>query len=106
MSMFSRSFQHRIGVLHAVQLVQIRLMATKRSAAEARKAVAKIKWDKEVAFRATQPPPVEKDLHRCRWAKSEKMMRYHDDEWGVFRDDDNYLFELLILEGINDNLFP
>jgi len=36
---------------------------------------------------------------RCHWAKSELMVRYHDQEWGVPLHDDRALFEFLILEG-------
>jgi len=36
---------------------------------------------------------------RCRWAKSDIMVRYHDEEWGVPLHDDHALFEFLILEG-------
>jgi DNA-3-methyladenine glycosylase I len=36
---------------------------------------------------------------RCHWAKSDAMVRYHDEEWGVPLHDDRALFEFLILEG-------
>ena len=36
---------------------------------------------------------------RCDWARSELMIRYHDEEWGVPVHDDGRLFEFLILEG-------
>ena len=36
---------------------------------------------------------------RCRWAKGEQYIRYHDEEWGVPVHDDRMLFEFLILEG-------
>ena len=37
---------------------------------------------------------------RCEWGDmSDAMRRYHDEEWGVFRDDDRFLFEMLTLEG-------
>lgn len=37
---------------------------------------------------------------RCQWANSNVIMQhYHDTEWGVPSYDDNYLFEMLILEG-------
>jgi len=38
-------------------------------------------------------------LRRCRWAKSDLSIRYHDEEWGVPLHDDGKLFEFLILEG-------
>jgi DNA-3-methyladenine glycosylase I len=41
---------------------------------------------------------------RCRWAKSELDVRYHDEEWGVPLHDDGKLFELLILEGAQAGL--
>jgi DNA-3-methyladenine glycosylase I len=41
---------------------------------------------------------------RCAWARSELMIRYHDDEWGVPAHDDRTLFEFLILEGAQAGL--
>ncbi len=42
---------------------------------------------------------------RCNWAKSELAIQYHDDEWcQITRLDDYYLFELLILEGMQAGL--
>ncbi len=41
---------------------------------------------------------------RCSWAKSELMIRYHDEEWGVPVHDDRRLFEFLILEGAQAGL--
>ena len=49
--------------------------------------------------RANQPSPT-----RCAWARSELMIRYHDEEWGVPVHDDNKLFEFLILEGAQAGL--
>ncbi|HEV2522395.1 MAG TPA: DNA-3-methyladenine glycosylase I [Candidatus Acidoferrales bacterium] len=43
-------------------------------------------------------------LLRCPWAKSEIMVRYHDEEWGVPVHDDTRLFEFLILEGAQAGL--
>ena len=43
-------------------------------------------------------------LHRCEWATSELMIRYHDQEWGVPLHDDRKLFEFLILEGAQAGL--
>jgi DNA-3-methyladenine glycosylase I len=41
---------------------------------------------------------------RCAWARSELMIRYHDEEWGVPVHDDRALFEFLILEGAQAGL--
>jgi DNA-3-methyladenine glycosylase I len=43
-------------------------------------------------------------LKRCGWAKSEIMVRYHDEEWGVPLHDDQMLFEFLCLEGAQAGL--
>jgi DNA-3-methyladenine glycosylase I len=50
----------------------------------------------------TMPTPAVKT--RCGWAKSELMIRYHDEEWGVPLHDDRRLFEFLILEGAQAGL--
>jgi DNA-3-methyladenine glycosylase I len=44
------------------------------------------------------------NLTRCGWAKSDLMIRYHDEEWGVPVHDDRTLFEFLILEGAQAGL--
>jgi DNA-3-methyladenine glycosylase I len=44
------------------------------------------------------------DRVRCPWARSELMIRYHDEEWGVPVHDDTTLFEFLILEGAQAGL--
>ncbi|MHB8647976.1 MAG: DNA-3-methyladenine glycosylase I [Thermomicrobiales bacterium] len=41
---------------------------------------------------------------RCAWATNDRMMRYHDEEWGVPLHDDRLLFEFLILEGAQAGL--
>lgn len=42
---------------------------------------------------------------RCEWAMiNEEEMKYHDQEWGVPIHDDQKLFELLILEGMQAGL--
>lgn len=42
---------------------------------------------------------------RCPWAlRSELEMKYHDEEWGVPTRDDGYIFEMLILEGMQAGL--
>ena len=43
-------------------------------------------------------------MNRCPWPKSELMIRYHDEEWGVPVHDDRLLFEFLILEGAQAGL--
>ena len=47
------------------------------------------------------PKPTPK---RCGWARSEQMLAYHDQEWGVPQHDDRVLFEFLILEGAQAGL--
>jgi hypothetical protein len=62
---------------------------------------ARIITNTEVALKAFARHP----LSRCAWGgDSEEMIKYHDEEWGVFRDDDVYLFEMLILEGPAHNV--
>ena len=41
---------------------------------------------------------------RCRWAKGEQMIRYHDEEWGVLQRDDAKLYEMLLLEAFQAGL--
>jgi DNA-3-methyladenine glycosylase I len=43
-------------------------------------------------------------MRRCKWAKSELSIAYHDREWGVPLHDDRALFEFLILEGAQAGL--
>src|SRR5215510_8759410 len=43
-------------------------------------------------------------MKRCDWAKSDLMITYHDQEWGVPLHDDRALFEFLILEGMQAGL--
>jgi DNA-3-methyladenine glycosylase I len=45
-----------------------------------------------------------KSLIRCDWARSESMIRYHDQQWGVPAHDDRTLFEFLVLEGAQAGL--
>ena len=45
-----------------------------------------------------------KDLNRRGWAKSDVMIKYHDEEWGVPLHDDVKLFEFLCLEGAQAGL--
>lgn len=45
-------------------------------------------------------------MNRCKWVneKNELYIKYHDEEWGVPSYDDNYLFEMLILESFQAGL--
>src|SRR5262245_56251576 len=43
-------------------------------------------------------------LTRCTWPKSDLMIAYHDDEWGIPSRDDRHLFEHLVLEGAQAGL--
>ena len=43
-------------------------------------------------------------MRRCAWAKNERLIRYHDEEWGRPVHDDRTLFEFLILEGAQAGL--
>lgn len=47
-----------------------------------------------------------RNMKRCRWVDetSELYVRYHDTEWGVPSYDDNYLFEMLLLESFQAGL--
>ncbi|MGA7816515.1 DNA-3-methyladenine glycosylase I [Caballeronia sp.] len=52
-----------------------------------------------------QPEPTEAVApHRCGWATTNALARYHDEEWGVPSRDDQHLFEMLILEGAQAGL--
>ena len=43
---------------------------------------------------------------RCRWCSCTNPLyvKYHDEEWGVLRTDDGYLFEMLLLESFQAGL--
>lgn len=45
-------------------------------------------------------------MKRCSWCnlKNELYIQYHDEEWGQFRVDDAYLFEMLVLESFQAGL--
>lgn len=43
-------------------------------------------------------------MQRCAWAKNERLIKYHDEEWGRPVYDDRTLFEFLILEGAQAGL--
>ena len=45
-----------------------------------------------------------KEKTRCAWATKEEDIYYHDNEWGVTSHDDDYIFEMLILEGFQAGL--
>lgn len=46
------------------------------------------------------------ELKRCKWCnqKNPAYIKYHDEEWGVPRFDDGYLFEMLLLESFQAGL--
>lgn len=44
------------------------------------------------------------NLKRCPWAMTDKMIDYHDKEWGVPIHDDRALFEMLVLESMQAGL--
>lgn len=46
------------------------------------------------------------DRQRCHWCniKNPAYVKYHDEEWGVLRLDDAYLFEMLVLESFQAGL--
>ena len=43
---------------------------------------------------------------RCKWCnlKNEKYIKYHDEEWGILNLNEQYLFEMLILESFQSGL--
>ena len=43
-------------------------------------------------------------MQRCSWAKTELLIPYHDQEWGVPVHDDRLLFEFLVLGGTQAGL--
>jgi DNA-3-methyladenine glycosylase I len=53
------------------------------------------------SFLSMNPPTTK---IRCPWARTDLMIRYHDEEWGVPLHDDQKLFEFLILEGAQAGL--
>ena len=44
------------------------------------------------------------EIKRCPWAKKDIDIEYHDNEWGKPVHDDNKLFEMIILEGMQAGL--
>jgi DNA-3-methyladenine glycosylase I len=45
-----------------------------------------------------------KPIIRCAWARNDRSIPYHDEEWGVPQHNDRVLFEFLILEGAQAGL--
>ncbi len=45
-------------------------------------------------------------MNRCKWVNlnNQLYIDYHDHEWGIINHDENYLFEMLILEGFQAGL--
>lgn len=44
-------------------------------------------------------------MKRCSWAESNDLEKeHHDTEWGVPVKEDGFLFEILILEGVQSGL--
>ena len=45
-------------------------------------------------------------MTRCKWCnlKNPKYIEYHDNEWGIPNFDDEYLYEMLILESFQAGL--
>ena len=45
-------------------------------------------------------------MSRCKWCnpKNPLYVRYHDEEWGILRTDDQYLYEMLTLESFQAGL--
>jgi DNA-3-methyladenine glycosylase I len=54
--------------------------------------------------RSRRSPLNQEEVVRCGWAKSELMVAYHDQEWGVPVHDDRLWFEFLTLEGAQAGL--
>lgn len=43
-------------------------------------------------------------MKRCAWAYSDRLIKYHDEVWGIPQHDDKQLFKMLILEGLQAGL--
>ena len=43
-------------------------------------------------------------MQRCRWAKGDLMIHYHDTEWGIPVHNDEKLYEMLLLEAFQAGL--
>lgn len=46
----------------------------------------------------------DKPIARCKWAKGDLMVQYHDNEWGQPVQDDQLLYEMLLLEAFQAGL--
>jgi DNA-3-methyladenine glycosylase I len=58
----------------------------------------------EMSATAAAAKPVADGKRRCGWPRSELMLRYHDEEWGVPLRDDRKLFEFLVLDAAQAGL--
>jgi DNA-3-methyladenine glycosylase I len=56
-------------------------------------------WCFQIEMRGVMP-----DVKRCAWIADERMLAYHDEEWGVPVHDDRLLFEHLVLDGFQAGL--
>jgi DNA-3-methyladenine glycosylase I len=56
------------------------------------------------ATKKTPAPSNTQEPHRCSWATTEALARYHDEEWGIASFDDRHLYEMLVLEGAQAGL--
>ncbi|ASZ09033.1 DNA-3-methyladenine glycosylase I [Mesoplasma chauliocola] len=45
-----------------------------------------------------------KNIQRCDWSKNEVLNKYHDNEWCQINHNDNFIFEMLILENMQAGL--
>lgn len=45
-------------------------------------------------------------MNRCSWCNNNNLIyiKYHDEEWGILNQNDNYLYEMLILESFQAGL--
>lgn len=43
-------------------------------------------------------------MDRCGWAKNDRLIEYHDTEWGVPVHDDRTLYEFMVLDGVQAGL--
>src|SRR6266498_1930443 len=57
-----------------------------------------------MATSANNPANQPTEVYRCRWARTDLSIEYHDREWGVPVHDDHKLFEFLVLEGAQAGL--
>ena len=60
-----------------------------------------------LAFRVTPDRMVNREadpMYRCGWATNERLITYHDQEWGVPVHNDRHFFEKIILDGAQAGL--